>query len=129
MRCGMYVDIWAAVHDTGTVQPMVMAHALREIQSRLSVRGERLRSARRAPRRASDKAKAGAIGYCHASDSVSAITRDIADVTELGATGTPTIMINHLLLRKLPDDQELRNLIRRAAATDNGDEAFYNSDP
>lgn len=45
-------------------------------------------------------------------DAVAVIDRDVAAVTELGGTGTPTLMINELLLATVPDSLGLIKLVR-----------------
>jgi protein-disulfide isomerase len=55
------------------------------------------------------------------SEPVPAIEADIAAVRELGGRGTPTILINGLLLTSAPDSIELDELVRNALSRVDGE--------
>ncbi len=50
-------------------------------------------------------------------DRVPVIERDIADARSIGGTGTPTIVVNDLLLHSIPDAKDLEALVSKAIGT------------
>lgn len=56
-----------------------------------------------------------AFDHCNAStDTVTAIETDIREVTSLGGQGTPTILVNGMQLKSIPDSGSLDAMIRAA---------------